>query len=147
MTRGKCVIFGVMTSVLLYAALGGIALAEEKEKDGKEKKPFSATVDKDGIQRVTVVAGSYYFDPDYIVVKVNVRVELTIRKEAGIPHSFVVQAPDAGIDLNEPLNTEPKVISFTPTKTGKYPFYCDRRFLFFKSHRDRGMEGPIEVTD
>jgi plastocyanin domain-containing protein len=58
----------------------------------------------------------------------------------------VIHEPDAGIDINESMGKEPKV-TFTPKKVGKYPFYCDKRFLFFKSHRERGMEGVLEVVE
>jgi plastocyanin domain-containing protein len=119
--------------------------ASEGEAQGK--KEYTATVEKDGIQRAAILAGSYYFDPASIIVKVNVPVELTVRKEAGIPHAFVISAPEAGMEVNESLGTEPKVIRFTPTKTGRYPFYCDKKFLFFKTHRERGMEGTLEVTE
>ena len=109
---------------------------------------FKATLDSNGIQKVEVLAGSYFFKPSYIIVKLNVPVELTIRKEAGAtPHDIVISAPEAGINVQESLGTEPKVIKFTPTKVGKYPFYCDKRFLFFKSHRERGMEGTLEVIE
>jgi plastocyanin len=50
-------------------------------------------------------------------------------------------------NIDEQISTEPKIIKFTPTKTGKFPFYCDKKLLFFKSHRERGMEGIIEVTE
>jgi plastocyanin domain-containing protein len=112
------------------------------------EKQFVATVDKDGIQRIEMLAGEYFFDPNYLVVKVNVPVEITIKKEPTIiPHAFVIKAPDAGMDIHESLSSDPRTIRFTPTKTGKYPFYCDKKFLFFKSHREKGMEGIIEVTD
>ncbi|HXX57620.1 MAG TPA: cupredoxin domain-containing protein [Thermodesulfovibrionales bacterium] len=113
-----------------------------------EKNVFVAVVDTDGVQKVAVLAGEYFFDPDHIIVTVNVPVEIYIRKEAGAtPHAFVLKAPDAGMDINESLSTEPKKITFRPTKTGNYPFYCDKKLLFFKSHRERGMEGILEVRD
>lgn len=109
---------------------------------------FRASIDANGIQRVEIIGGSYYFKPNYIIVKVNVPVELIVKKEPGItPHDIVINAPDAGIDFKEDLSNEPKVIRFTPTKTGKYAIYCSKRFLFFKSHRERGMEGILEVVE
>jgi plastocyanin domain-containing protein len=79
---------------------------------------------------------------------VNVPVEMRISKEAGVvPHNIVINAPDAGIDFNETLGKEPKVIKFTPKKVGKYLFSCDKKLLFFKSHKDKGMEGVIEVVE
>lgn len=111
-----------------------------------QEEPFIASVGDDGIQRVEILGGSYFYKPDYIVVKVNVPVEISIKKEPGIvPHNIVVNAPEAGIDINESISSEPKVIRFTPQKPGKYPFYCDKRLLFFKNHREKGMEGTFEV--
>jgi plastocyanin domain-containing protein len=113
-----------------------------------EKKEFIAAIDPDGIQRVDVRAGSYFFTPDYIVVKVNVPVEMKITMESGIlPHDIVLQAPDAGMDIKMDLSKTPQVLHFTPTKTGSYPFSCDKKFLFFESHKEKGMAGTLEVRE
>jgi plastocyanin domain-containing protein len=99
------------------------------------------------VQRVEVRGGSYFFSPRHIIVKVNTPVELKVRKEPGIvPHNMVLKAPEAGIDFNVSLDDTPKVIRFTPTKPGSYPFYCDKKLLFFESHREKGMKGVLEVT-
>jgi plastocyanin domain-containing protein len=113
-----------------------------------QKNVYKAAVDSDGVQRVEVLVGEYFFNPDYIVVKVNVPVELKIRKEPSIvPHDFVIKAPEAGMDILESLSREPKSITFTPAKTGKYPYYCDKKLIFSKSHREKGMEGTLEVIE
>ena len=114
-----------------------------------QENEYKAVVDNDGIQRVDIVAGGYYFVPNYIIVEVNVPVELVVKKKSGslVPHSIVIKAPDAGIDFSESLKTEPKIIRFTPVKTGKYIFYCGKKLLFLKSHRDKGMEGVLEVIE
>jgi plastocyanin len=108
-----------------------------------------AAVDADGVQRVAIIGGEYYFDPNYIVVKVNKPVELTVKKASGyIPHNMLVKSPEAGIDFKVDLDAKkPDTVKFTPTKVGKYPMYCDKKLLFFKSHKDRGMEGMIEVVE
>jgi plastocyanin domain-containing protein len=112
--------------------------------------PTPATVvpvDKDGVQRVDIVGGSYFYKPNHIVVKVNVPVELKVSKESGLtPHDIAAKSPEAGIEFQVELSTTPKIIKFTPTKVGNYPFYCTKKLLFFKSHRERGMEGVIEVV-
>ncbi len=112
---------------------------------GAERKEFTATISKDGVQHVEILGGSYYFNPNYIIVKVNVPVEIKIRKEGITPHNFIIKAPDTGVDINLDLTSEAKIVRFTPTKTGSYPFYCDKRFLFLESHREKGMEGVLEV--
>jgi plastocyanin domain-containing protein len=111
------------------------------------KEVYVAKVDPDGVQRVRLEGGGYFFKPNHIVVKVNVPVELLASREAGIvPHDLVIKAPEAGIAVEVDLAAEPKKIAFTPTAVGKYPFYCGKRLLFFASHRERGMEGLLEVV-
>jgi len=118
------------------------ALAEPDKADNQ----VMATVDKDGVQRVEIVGGSYFFRPSHIVVKVNVPVELKVSKERGlVPHNIVMKSPDAGMDFAEDLGTTPKVVKFTPTKTGSFPVYCSKGGLF-STHREKGMEGVIEVV-
>lgn len=134
-------LLNIIFTLLLVA---GTALAEDKH----EEKRFVATIDKDGYQRVEMTAGEYYFDPSVVVVKVNVPVELTIKKTGGItPHNLTMKAPEAGLDLTVDLSNEPKKVSFMATKTGSYPFECSKKLLFFKSHKDRGMHGVLEVVE
>jgi plastocyanin domain-containing protein len=113
----------------------------------EDKVVYKADIDSSGIQRVKMIANSYSYKPNDVIVKVNVPVEITITKEPGfVPHDIVLHAPDAGIDFKVDLGTEPKVIKFTPTKIGQYPFYCSKRFLFW-THKAKGMEGVLEVTE
>lgn len=129
---------------VIFLLFAGLAFAEDAVK---EKKVFTAVVDKDGIQRVEVTGGEYFFEPDYIIVKVNMPVEMSVKKVSWVPHDITINAPEAGIDVKESLGKEPKVIKFTPTKTGKYPVYCSKKPPFFKSHREKGMEGMLEVVE
>lgn len=113
----------------------------------KEKR-FVVPVDADGVQRVEMVGGDYFYDPNVIVVKVNKPVELKVKKAAGyVPHNLIAKAPEAGIDFTIDLKGDPQAIKFTPTKVGKYPIYCDKSLLWFKTHREKGMEGLIEVVE
>lgn len=124
-----------------------ILLASFTYGAGAERREFTAATDRNGVQRVEILGGAYFFDPYYIIVKVNVPVELKIRKEGIMPHNFVLKAPDAGIDIAVDLGTEPTVVNFTATKAGTYPFYCDKKFLFMSSHKEKGMEGTFEVRE
>lgn len=104
-------------------------------------------VGQDGVQRVEMVGGSYFFKPNHIVVKVNTPVELIVSKESGItPHDIVAESPEAGIAFKEDLSTTAKTIRFLPTRVGMYPIYCDKKAPFSKSHKEKGMEGLIEVV-
>jgi plastocyanin domain-containing protein len=129
-------------AVLAMVILFGMSAA------AAEKKEFMAKTDPDGVQRVEILAGSYFFDPNTIIVKVNVPVELKIRKEPGmIPHDIALKAPEAGISFQQELKETPEIIKFTPTKTGAYPFTCEKKVLFFGSHKDKGMTGTLEVRE
>jgi plastocyanin len=128
--------------LVIAAVVGALCLAAAA--------PGPATVvpiGKDGVQRVEIVGGSYFFKPNHIVVKVNIPVELKVSKESGlVPHDIVAKSPEAGIVFQESLSKTPKIIKFTPTKVGKYPMYCTKKAPFSKSHREKGMEGVIEVV-
>ena len=124
--------------ILLLAAL---AFAQEWQE-----KKVEAVVDKDCVQRVEITAGSYFFDPNTIVVKVNAPVELLVKNSGG-SHDIVCRAPEAGIEFKQVLTKEPASIKFTPTKAGKYKFLCDHKIPFSKSHEERGMYGFIEVKE
>ncbi len=122
-----------------------LAISASNPVSGDEK--FVAAMGGDGFQHVEIRAGSYFFKPNHIAVKVNTPVELKVKKEAGIiPHNMVADSPEAGIKFKVKLAGEFKTLRFTPLKIGMYKFYCDKRFLFFKSHREKGMEGVIEVV-
>jgi plastocyanin domain-containing protein len=141
-TFSKSLFSGIgLILVLTAPALG--------QGDPKTEKRVVATVDQDGVQRVAILGGGYYYDPNYVVVKANVPVELSVRKESGVtPHDFVIKAPEAGIDVSiTSLDTKPQLVRFTPTKPGKYPFVCSKKMIFMKSHKDKGMEGTLEVTE
>lgn len=137
MRLGKKIVLACI--MLLIAA---VALAAEPVKEKRQV----ATVDQDGVQRVAVLGGSYYFDPNVIVVRVNVPVELKVRKEGGVaPHDIMLKAPEAGIDFAQELTTEPRYIRFTPTKAGRYEIECTKKLPFFPSHKERGMHGVLVV--
>ena len=110
--------------------------------------PVIVPVDKDGVQRVEILGSDYFFKPAHIIVKVNLPVELNVRKDGYmIPHNIIIDAPEAGIKFNESLSRDPKAITFTPTRVGKYPMYCDKKPPFMASHREKGMEGLLEVVE
>ena len=113
-----------------------------------ENEPYRATIGSDGVQHVNILAGDYFFRPKHIIVKVNVPVMLVVRLEQGvIPHGLVLKVPKANISIDEDLGHESQTFTFTPTASGKYAFYCPKKLLFFKSHREHGMEGVLEVVE
>ena len=131
----------LLCCLYLAAAAPPLSIAQDRQE------AHVAKLDPDGVQRVRLEGGGYFFKPGHIVVKVNVPVELLASREAGmVPHNLVIKAPEAGISVDEDLAAESKKISFTATAVGKYPFYCSKKLLFLASHRDRGMHGVLEVV-
>jgi hypothetical protein len=129
-------------SVLLLSAAAAFA------SDLTVKKEFHASIEDNGIQRVEIIGGNYFFDPNYIIVKKDVPVELIVKKKGGIvPHNIAIKETRANIVFKEDIGLDQKIIRFTPNKVGRFFFYCDKKLLFFKSHREKGMEGIIEVID
>ncbi|KVL17401.1 hypothetical protein [Burkholderia sp. MSMB1826] len=125
----------------LAACLAGTMLARA-EGDPTVRVP----VDADGVQRVAIVGGSYFFRPNHVIVRAHVPVELTVSAEPGaVPHSFELDAPQAGIAVRTELGTTPRTFRFTPLQPGRFAYYCTHRLLFFRSHRERGMEGVLDV--
>jgi hypothetical protein len=133
----------ILLAAAAVFALLSLAFADD---GGIKEKLFVATVGPDGVQHVAITGGEYFFDPNHVVVKANVPVELSLKKEKGyVPHDIMVKAPEAGIDFAVDLKETPQAVRFTPTKPGKYEMLCGKKLLFFKSHKDRGMHGMIEV--
>ena len=135
-----------MTNLKWVLAVMLILAAVPAAADFKEKR-FIAVVGPDNVQHVEVIGGDYYFDPNVIVVKKNVPVELLVKKVEGFTHDIAVKAPEAGIDFAVKLGSEPKSIKFTPTKAGSYPFECTKKAPFMASHKEQGMHGTIEVVE
>lgn len=135
------------TRLLCFAAVLWALLAAPV---GAQESPpaFRAVIDADGRQRVRILGGSYFFRPSHVIVKAGAPVELSVSLEPGIvPHSLVLKAPEAGIEIDASLGTDPKTFVFTPAAAGSYPFYCGNKLLFFESHREKGMAGVLEVVD
>lgn len=113
-----------------------------------EQAPPFVAPSREGVQQVELVGGDYYFTPNHIVVRVNLPVELTVKKAPGlVPHNIVMDQPAAGLSFTVDFGEQGETIRFTPRQAGIFPFYCDKKLLFFKGHRERGMEGVLEVVE
>ena len=130
--------------VSVAIAAGCQSAAPDPAAPRGRQETYVAKADADGVQRVRVVAGSYFFQPGHIVVRVNVPVELMASREAGMaPHDLVIE----GLELRHDLSTEPARIAFVPRKAGKYALYCSKKPPFGgATHRERGMEAMLEVV-
>jgi plastocyanin len=107
---------------------------------------ITAAADDDA-QKFTLHLSDYRFHPDSIEVVAGRPVELTLINDDRItPHNFTLKAPDAGLDLSTDISAgKTATLRFTPRAAGSYVFYCNKKLLFMKSHRARGMEGKLTV--
>ena len=105
------------------------------------------TVATDGVQRATVTLDSYSYAPNHLIVEAGKPVELTLTSVTTIiPHNFIIKDPAGSLSVEQDVSAGKTVtITFTPTQPGTFPIYCDKRLWPLPSHRDKGMEGKLEV--
>ena len=107
----------------------------------------TVVADDQGVQRATIIMDSYSYSPNELSVQAGKPVELTLRNDATfIPHTFHLTDPASGLHVHAEVSAgESQTVSFTPNQRGTFTFYCEKKLLFFKSHRERGQEGHLEV--
>lgn len=96
---------------------------------------------------VSLMAGSYFFEPATVSIPADVPVVLRVTNKATlIPHSFVLAGPGGKVLFRQELaNGGTTILRLPPLGAGTYPFYCDHS-LMGTTHRGKGMEGTIHVT-
>jgi heme/copper-type cytochrome/quinol oxidase subunit 2 len=101
----------------------------------------------DGMQRATVTLDSYSYTPNHLIVEAEKPVELTLISVTTItPHNFIIKDQSGSLFVEQDVSAGKTVtIRFTPTQPGTFPIYCDKRLWPLPSHRDKGMEGKLEV--
>jgi plastocyanin len=133
--------FNRLTLLILFSLMAA-GVSESAE-------PMKLKTSEDGVQRAEIVLDTYSFNPDHLIVTVGRPVELTLKSVTIIvPHNFVIKAPEIGVEIHQEVPAGRTVkIQFTPTQTGKVEIFCDKKLLFFKSHKERGMIGTLEVIN
>lgn len=114
---------------------------------GAEGEAVELALGADGVQRATITLDSYSYTPSRLIAQAGKPVELALTSVTDfVPHNFLLKEPAAGLDVEQDVKAGKTVtVRFTPTQPGTFTFYCDKQLLFFKSHRERGMEGRLEV--
>ncbi|MER3422534.1 MAG: quinol oxidase [Nitrospiraceae bacterium] len=109
--------------------------------------PLVLEPDADGVQRASIILDSYSYAPAHLIVHAGKPVELVLTSMTFLaPHNFIIKEPAAGLMVEKDVGAgKTATVRFTPTQPGRFTFYCDKRLLFFKSHREKGMEGLLEV--
>ena len=109
--------------------------------------PMMVPVAADGVQRATVTLDSYSYTPNHLIVEARKPVVLTLTSVTTIiPHNFIIKDPAGNLSVEQDVSAGKTVtITFTPPQPGTFPIYCDKRLWPLPSHRDKGMEGKLEV--
>ncbi len=96
----------------------------------------------DGVQRVEVEMHSYFFEPNRIVVKRDIPVEIVLSNSSKVvPHNFTLNG--AGVHVSEDKwGFGHDTVRFTPTETGEFEFVCHKG-----DHAEKGMVGTLVVVD
>jgi heme/copper-type cytochrome/quinol oxidase subunit 2 len=130
--------FGVVG--LLIVTLLSVGQAADGSLPGP---PFVVPVAPDGVQRATMILDSYSYAPSHLIVELGKPVELTLTSITFItPHNFIIKELSVEQDVGAGKTV---VVTFTPSQVGTFPIYCDKRLWPLPSHRDKGMEGILEV--
>jgi heme/copper-type cytochrome/quinol oxidase subunit 2 len=124
--------------------LAAVAWAAEPKSMGP---PFTVPTDSDGVQRTTVILDSYSYEPAHLVVEKGKPVELTLKSVTTFtPHNFIIKDPAGSLSVEQDVSAgKTTILKFTPMQSGIFPIYCDKRLWPLPSHRDKGMEGKLEV--
>ena len=100
------------------------------------------------MQPAVIHLGDYRFKPAEIQLDAGKPAVLRlVNTDRMVPHNFTLEAGD-GID---PIDVdvaagETVEVELEPLSAGRYTFYCDKKMVFMKSHRAKGMEGSLIVT-
>lgn len=132
-------VVGLLTSVGMT-----IVHAADSAQSGP---PVVISVAADGVQRATITLDSYSYTPNHLIVEAGSPVELTLTSVTTIiPHNFIIKDPAGSLSVEQDVSAGKTVtITFTPIQPGTFPIYCDKRLWPLPSHRDKGMEGKLEV--
>jgi heme/copper-type cytochrome/quinol oxidase subunit 2 len=138
--RAVCGLGSLGLSLLLAAT----TLAADPASTGP---PFTVPVDSDGVQRTTVILDSYSYQPGHLIVEKGKPVELTLKSVTTLtPHNFIIKDPAGSLAVEQDVSAgKTALLKFTPTQAGTFPIYCDKLLWPLPSHRDKGMEGKLEV--
>jgi len=130
---------GVLTLV-------GVTIVDAAESS-QSGPPLLVPVSADGVQRATVTLDSYSYTPNHLIVEAGKPVVLTLTSVTTIiPHNYIIKDPAGNLSVEQDVSAgKTVIITFTPAQPGTFPIYCDKRLWPLPSHRDKGMEGKLEV--
>lgn len=91
---------------------------------------------------ITVEGTEFAFNPHEVTVKKGEEVTIIFENVGNIAHNLGIGAFGVRTDTILRIRDGTDEITFTPTKTGTFPFWCA-----VPGHRDAGMEGNLIVKE
>ncbi|TKB92857.1 MAG: quinol oxidase [Nitrospira sp.] len=142
MPRQLCAISAAV-GLLITASVASVGAVEPSQS----ATPVLIPVAEDGVQQASITLDSYSYSPNHLIVEAGKPVELTLTSVTTvIPHNFIIKDLAGTLSVEQDVSAGKTVtIKFTPAQPGTFPIYCDKRLWPLPSHRDKGMEGTLEV--
>ena len=96
---------------------------------------------------IEVTLGDYRYMPGNIELLIDQPVILRlINVDSYTPHNFTLQDASDGLDVNVDIPAGQSVnVHLMPLVAGSHTFYCKNKLLFMDSHREKGMQGTLNV--
>ena len=112
---------------------------------------FSASclnADESDIRVIEVALGGYRFMPQEIQLMADQPAILRlVNTDTVTPHNFSMKTSVGAQDIDvDVLGGESVDVQLAALPAGRYTFYCGKKLLFMKSHREKGMEGSLIVS-
>ena len=103
--------------------------------------------EQDEVTIVDVELGDYRYMPGTITLVEGEPVILRLKNvDMVTPHNFILEDPSDGLDTSVDVPAGKTVeVHLMPIVPGEHTFYCSKKLLFMKSHREKGMEGKLVV--
>ena len=87
---------------------------------------------------LTITANdTFRFDPDTFTAKVGQPVNIALHDAGALEHSIIIDELSVNVHVQSGQDAP---VSFTPTATGRFTFYCD-----VPGHKAAGMVGTLVV--
>jgi heme/copper-type cytochrome/quinol oxidase subunit 2 len=111
--------------------------SNDTSMDANPTSSVMGASDDSTAQVIAVEGGSFYFKPNEIHVKVGQPVKITLTSK-DMMHDFTIDELNVKIPVTRAGQSNS--VEFTPTKTGKFEFYCS-----VGNHRAQGQIGTLYV--
>jgi uncharacterized cupredoxin-like copper-binding protein len=98
----------------------------------------SATPPVETTEAITVEGSEFSFNPSEITVQEGEEVSIAFKNVGTLAHNITIG--DLGLKSETIQPGQTAIITFTPTQTGTFAFWCD-----VAGHRQSGMEAELHV--